>query len=244
MGESKDALVVFSPSGKRGRFPVGSSVLQAARELGVDIDSICGGRALCGRCRVEPVYGQFARENIVSRPDHLAPAGDSENNRLCELGSEDRSRLSCQATIEGDVRIDVPPASQVHNQVIRKDCEIHDIHVDPVLRLYYLEVDPPDIHWPEGDFQRLERALAEQWQLTGLEAGLAVVCEAQRVLREGKWKATMAVREGKEIVAAWPGLRDRVYGAAIDVGSTTIAAHLCDLCLLYTSDAADEMSVV
>ncbi len=229
MGKTEEALVVFSPSGKRGRFPLGSSVLEAARALGVDIDSICGGRALCGRCRVEPVSGQFARENIVSRPENLAAAGDTEKKRLLDLGEDGRGRLACRATLEGDVRIDVPPASQVHHQVIRKDCEIHDIQVDPVVRLYYIEVDPPEIERPEGDFQRLERALTEQWQLTGLSAGLDAAREAQQALRRGKWKITVAVRDETEIVAAWPGLRDRVYGAAIDVGSTTIAAHLCDL---------------
>ena len=195
----------------------------------MDIDSICGGRSLCGRCRVEPVSGQFARENIVSHPENLAPATDTEKEKLLKTGGGERYRLACQATIEGDVRIDVPPASQVHHQVIRKDCEIHDIHVDPVLRLHYVEVDPPDISRPEGDFQRLERALNEQWQLTGLDAELSLVCAAQQVLREGKWKVTAAVRDGREIVALWPGFHDRVYGAAIDVGSTTIAAHVCDL---------------
>ena len=51
-GTGRDALIVFTPSGKRGRFAIGTPVLQAARALGVDIDSVCGGRAICGRCQV------------------------------------------------------------------------------------------------------------------------------------------------------------------------------------------------
>lgn len=242
MSVKRDALVVFSPSGKRGRFAPGTSVLQAARELGVDIDSICGGRALCGRCRVEPVAGSFAKENIVSRHQHLAPAGDAERKKLREVGGPATSRLACMATIEDDVRIDVPASSQVHRQVVRKDCEAHDIELDPVLRLFYVEVDPPDINIPEGDLQRLQRALEEQWELTGLVYGVRLAREAQKTLREGKWMATVAVRDGHEIVAIWPGFRERVYGAAIDVGSTTIALHLCDLASGETLESAGVMN--
>ena len=62
---SQDALVVFTPSGRRGRFAVGTSVLQAARSLGVDIDSVCGGHGLCGRCQVEPTEGRFEKHGIT-----------------------------------------------------------------------------------------------------------------------------------------------------------------------------------
>lgn len=229
MVKQKDALIVFSPSGKRGRFPLGTPILQAARELGVDIDSICGGRALCGRCLVEPVEGSFARENIVSHPDNLACIGETEKQKLLKIGAGDHHRLACMATLEGDIRIDVPAASQVHRQVVRKDCELHDIAIDPIIKLFYLEVEPPDIDAPEGDLQRLERALEEQWQITVLPSGPVLARTAQQALREGKWNVTVALRDGRDLVAIWPGFREQVYGAAIDVGSTTIAAHLCEL---------------
>ena len=229
MVKQKDALIVFSPSGKRGRFPLGTPILQAARELGVDIDSICGGRALCGRCLVEAVAGSFARENIVSHPEHLGRAGETEKQKLLQIGNEGHRRLACMATLEGDIRIDVPASSQVHRQLVRKDCELHDIAIDPLIKLFYLEVEPPDIDAPEGDLQRLERALLEQWQIEVQPSGVVLARTAQQSLRDGKWKVTVALRDGREIVAVWPGFRERVYGAAIDVGSTTIAAHLCEL---------------
>ncbi len=70
-------LVVFTPSGRRGRFPRGTPLLQAARELGVDIDSVCGGRALCGRCQITLSEGEFAKHGISSRADaHLAAGPD------------------------------------------------------------------------------------------------------------------------------------------------------------------------
>jgi uncharacterized 2Fe-2S/4Fe-4S cluster protein (DUF4445 family) len=229
MSDSSQALIVFSPSGKRGRFPLGTDVLQAARELGVDIDSICGGRARCGRCQVEAVEGSFAKENIVSSPKHLTPM--SETELYCQQRGrlEPGNRLSCQAKILGDVRIDVPAGSQVHHQVVRKDYEAHDIELDPVVRLYFVEVDEADMHSPEGDLQRLLRALEKEWQLPGLAWDMAVLQSLQAALREGKWQVTVAVRNNQHIVAVWPGFRDRAYGAAVDVGSTTIAVHLCDL---------------
>ena len=223
------ALIVFSPSGKRGRFPVGTAVLQAARELGVDIDSICGGRARCGRCQVEAVEGSFAKENIVSTGQHLSPMGETE--QYCEQRGRLRpgNRLSCQAQILGDVRIDVPASSQVHHQVVRKDYEARDIELDPVVHLYFVEVDEPDMYRQEGDLQRLEKALEREWGLTGLSCDLRVLQDLQPALREGDWSVTVAVRHGEQIIAVWPGFRDQACGAAVDVGSTTIAVHLCDL---------------
>jgi len=224
-----DALIVFSPSGKRGRFPLGTPVLQAARELGVDIDSICGGRARCGRCQVEAVEGSFAKENIVSSPDHLSEMGETEQYCLQRGRLQAGNRLSCQAKILGDVRIDVPAGSQVHHQVVRKDYEARDIELDPVVHLYFVEVNEPDMHAAAGDLQRLQRALEDEWGLAGLGCDLIVLQQLQAALREGKWQVTVAIRDGAQIVAIWPGFRDRTYGAAIDVGSTTIAVHLCDL---------------
>jgi uncharacterized 2Fe-2S/4Fe-4S cluster protein (DUF4445 family) len=227
--DNPTALIVFSPSGKRGHFPLGTPVLQAARELGVDIDSICGGRARCGRCQVEAVEGSFAKENIVSSSDHLTEMGESEQYCLERGRLDPGNRLSCQAKILGDVRIDVPASSQVHHQVVRKDYEAHDIEVDPVVHLYFVEVEQPDMHTPEGDLQRLLRALGKEWGLTELSWDLVMLQDLQEALRKGKWQVTVAIRYGQQIVSVWPGFRDRIYGAAIDVGSTTIAVHLCDL---------------
>jgi len=224
-----DALVVFSPSGKRGRFPVGTPVLQAARELGVDIDSICGGRARCCRCQVEAIEGSFARENIVSRPEHLSSMSETEQYCLQRGRLAAGNRLSCQAKILDDIRIDVPAGSQVHQQVVRKDCEAHDIELDPVVHLFFVEVEQPDMEAGDSDLQRLLQALEVEWGLTGLNTGLVLLRQLQAALREGKWQVTVVIRNGHELIAVWPGFRDRVFGAAIDVGSTTIAVHLCDL---------------
>jgi uncharacterized 2Fe-2S/4Fe-4S cluster protein (DUF4445 family) len=178
---------------------------------------------------VEAVEGSFAKEGIVSSPDHLSDMGEDEQycRQRGRLGAG--HRLSCQAKILGDVRIDVPAGSQVHHQVVRKDFEAHDIELDPVLHLYFTEVREPDIHSPEGDLQRLLQSLGNDWGLSGLDWDIGVLRSLQAALREGKWQVTVAIRNEERIVAIWPGFRDRIYGAAVDVGSTTIAVHLCDL---------------
>ena len=138
-------------------------------------------------------------------------------------------RLSCSTLVLGDLVIDVPSDSQVHRQVVRKAAEAHDIELDPVVRLHYVEVQQPDMHDPSGDLRRLEDALDFEWRLTGLACDVRVLQQLQPALRKGGWKVTVAVHGGSQIIAVWPGFRERVYGIAIDVGSTTIAAHLCDL---------------
>jgi uncharacterized 2Fe-2S/4Fe-4S cluster protein (DUF4445 family) len=226
---SGDALVVFSPSGKRARFPVGTPLLTAARALGVDIDSVCGGRAMCGRCQVMVAEGEFAKYGVQSSAASLSAVGDTEKRFATRLKLQPGRRLSCQARVEADVVVDVPESSQVHRQVIRKAAEARDIELYPVVRLHYVEVAEPDMHDPSGDLRRLETALQREWQLEHLDCDLAVLQQLQSVLRAGHWKVTVAVHDASRIVAVWPGFHERVYGLAVDVGSTTIAAHLCDL---------------
>jgi uncharacterized 2Fe-2S/4Fe-4S cluster protein (DUF4445 family) len=226
---ANDALVVFTPSGRRGRFAVGTSVLQAARSLGVDIDSVCGGRGLCGRCQIECSTGEFAKHGVSSRTEHLSPSGEVEARYRERHGLAPARRLSCSTQILGDVVIDVPATSQVHRQVVRKAAEAHDIALAPTVRLYYVEVQQPDMHDPSGDLRRLEEALEFEWRLTNLSCDVRVLQHLQRALRQSDWKVTVAVHEGNKLIAVWPGFRDRVYGMAVDVGTTTIAAHLCEL---------------
>lgn len=230
-----DALVIFTPSGKRGRFATGTPVLTAARQLGVDLDSVCGGRGICSKCQISPGYGEFPKHGLTVARDALSEWNAVEARYHEKRGLKEGRRLGCQATIQGDVVIDVPPESQVHKQVVRKAASARDIVMDPATRLYYVEVQEPDMHEPSGDFERLADALRDQWQVEGVTAGLAFMRKLQPVLRKGNWTATVAVHrshdsKGHRILDIWPGFWEgRLYGLAIDLGSTTIAAHLCDL---------------
>jgi uncharacterized 2Fe-2S/4Fe-4S cluster protein (DUF4445 family) len=224
-----DALVVFTPSGKRGRFPVGTPLLQAARTLGVDVDSVCGGRGLCGRCQVLVMEGDFPKHGVTSRAANVNAftAAEQQFSRRKPLASG--MRLSCHAHVEGDLVVDVPASSQVHRQVVRKAAESRVITLDPVVHLHYVEVKEPDMHDPSGDLQRLMDALATEWNLKNLQCDLLVLQKLQPLLRAGQWKVTVAVHAESRIIGIWPGLHEQVFGMAVDVGSTTIAAHLCDL---------------
>ena len=227
---SKQVKVVFTPSGKRGHFPVETPVLEAARALGVDIDSVCGGRAICGRCQVLCAEGEFPKHEIVSNADNLSAFTKTEERwETVKKISLDGRRLSCQAKLLGDVVIDVPPDSQVHKQVVRKGADLLDIELDPLVRLHFIQVEEPNMHSPTGDLQRIRSALEKEWQLTGLRVEPSILPSLQKILRDGEWQVTVAVSEESNIIAVWPGLKEQVLGIAIDVGSTTIAAHLCDL---------------
>ena len=230
-----DALVIFTPSGKRGRFALGTPVLTAARQLGVDLDSVCGGRGICSKCQITPGYGEFSKHGVTVSDGALSDWNAVEERYKSIRGLTEGRRLGCQAKVMGDVVIDVPPESQVHKQVIRKSATQRDIVMDPATRLLYVEVAEPDMHEPSGDFERLALALTEQWQVTGVTADLALMRRLQPALRKGDWKVTVAVHRGNHdasprILDIWPGYHEGgLYGLAIDLGSTTIAAHLCDL---------------
>ncbi len=232
---SSDPLVIFTPSGKRGHFPVGTPVLTAARQLGVDLDSVCGGRGICSKCQITPSYGEFSKHGVTVADDALTEWNKVEQRYKDKRGLIDGRRLGCQAQVQGDVVIDVPPESQVHRQVVRKRAEARDITMNPSTRLFYVEVEEPDMHKPSGDMERLIEALDSQWQLKNVKTDLHILQSLQPALRKGKWKVTVAVHLGDEsnppkIMHIWPGYYEgSLYGLAVDLGSTTIAAHLCDL---------------
>jgi uncharacterized 2Fe-2S/4Fe-4S cluster protein (DUF4445 family) len=113
--------------------------------------------------------------------------------------------------------------------VVRKAHEVRDIELDPVIHLCVVDVEQPDMENPTGDLQRLYEALAREWDLHDLVCDVHLLQTLQQTLRDGKWQVTVAVRLGSRIVGVWPGFRERVHGIALDIGSTTIAAHLCDL---------------
>jgi|TARA_B100001971_G_scaffold191967_1_gene195860 uncharacterized 2Fe-2S/4Fe-4S cluster protein (DUF4445 family) len=224
-GPVDDHLVVFTPSGHRGHVPDDTTVLDAARRLGVDLDSVCGGRGICGRCQVEPTFGEFAKHNIAASGEHISPRGPVENDYRGRRPLLGDLRLGCSARIRGDLVIDVPATSQVHRQVIRKEVDLGDVQLDPVLVLRLVEV--PDEQGRPAKW--LTDSLAGQWGLTDVEVESRAGEELGQVVAAGVETVTVAIRDGTRVVAVWGGLRDRALGVAVDVGSTTIAGHLCDL---------------
>lgn len=228
------ASVIFMPSGKRGIVQHGTSILDAARQLDVDIDSVCGGRAMCGKCQVQPTFGEFSKHQIISAQNNLSKPSKAELRYITKRGIKPERRLGCNTQIIGDVLIDIPEESQVNRQVIRKKAEPYEIEIDPAVKLFYVQVEEPNMYEPSGDFERLSRSLQEQYsdQLTKnslITCDLSILRDLQKTLRKGLWHVTVAIHTSNKIIGIWPGEKDDLFGLAVDIGSTTLSAQLCNL---------------
>ncbi|MEI5678167.1 MULTISPECIES: ASKHA domain-containing protein [unclassified Mesorhizobium] len=229
-----DPLVLFMPSGKRGRFPVGTPILDAARTLGVYVESVCGGRATCGRCQIEVQEGNFAKHKIVSSNDHISPKGAKEQRYEKVRGLPEGRRLSCSATVQGDLVIDVPQDTVINAQVVRKAASDRVIERNAAVQMCYVEVDEPDMHKPLGDLDRLKVMLEKDWGWKDLLIAPHLIPQVQGILRKGNWGVTAAIHRDMDssrpfIIGLFPGLKNEAYGIACDIGSTTIAMHLVSL---------------
>jgi uncharacterized 2Fe-2S/4Fe-4S cluster protein (DUF4445 family) len=245
---SSDARVVFLPSGRRGTISRGTTVLDAARRLGVDLDSTCGSRGICGRCQVSVAEGEHAKHGIACTSEALTPETETERLYAADRGLAAGRRLGCTALVAEDVVIDVPPESQVYRQVVRKEADTREIAVDPVVRLYTVAVEEPALGASRSDATRLLEALAHEWDLQDVQVDMHVLRDLQRALRASdtvslaSWHVTVAVHDGSVVTAVWPGFHDAAYGIAFDVGSTTVAGHLCDLRTGEVVGSAGEMN--
>lgn len=224
----EQALVIFMPAGRRGRVPVGTSLLDAARQLGVEIESICGGRLTCAKCKVRIETGVFQKHGIHSRSEHVSPCGADEADLLRHPGAGG-SRLACSAHVEGDLLVTVPEESQARKQIVRKAATERTIEVDPSVRQVYIEVDRATLDDHTGDWERVRAALAEQWGLENLSIDYHTLRHLQHMLRDGDWALTVTLWQDTEVLDVRSGYQEGVYGLAVDVGSTTVAAYLCDL---------------
>ncbi len=206
----------------------GTNLLQAAQELGVELESICGGRQTCGKCQIIVEEGHFPKHGITSSADHLSPPPALEIEYDQEHNLNGR-RLACAAQVKGDVLITVPEESQAHKQVIAKEATDRVIDVNPAIRQLYVETEPAKLGDPRGDWERLARALEEQWQLSDLEIDPKALTTLQPILRQGNFSITATIWQDKKVLRLQPGFQEGIFGLAVDVGSTTVVVHLCDL---------------
>ena len=224
--------VVFTPSGLDGVVPDGVTVLDAARQLGVDIDSVCGGRGICGRCQITPSNGVFAKWGITATETSLSGLAETETNYRAKRALVPGNRLGCAARICGDVVIDIPAISQVHRQIVRKDLDLDPIIVDPSFSLFYLTIPEAQLGDSVSAADALSNAVAAQHKRKAPEVARRALNTLHSAMAKAEGEVTVAVRhtDGEDqIVAAWPGFVDAAYGIAVDVGSTTVAGHLCEL---------------
>ena len=234
--QGKHCKIIFTPSGRQGVVEVGVNLLQAARQIGVDIDSVCGGRAMCGRCQIDVAEGVFDKHGVSSSRAHLSKPTITETRYADKRNLVRGRRLACQCEVVDDLVIDVPAASQVHQQLIRKAADNRHVDVNPPSRLCFIEVREPDMHEPSGDLRRIAEALMEQWpermsvsSSADVTADLSVLKQVQATLRKANWQVTVVLRDGTHIAAVMPGLKTQILGVAIDIGSTTMSAQICDM---------------
>ncbi|WP_419945726.1 ASKHA domain-containing protein [Candidatus Poriferisodalis sp.] len=241
--EAPELRVVFTPSGRTGTMSEGTTALDAARQLGVDLDSVCGGRGICGRCQVVPSVGSFPKWAITVGADALSGVGATEAAYRGRRPLDAGSRLGCQARICADVVVDVPPGSQLHSPVVRKAVDVGELALDPLSTLHAVSVPPATLDERRGLAQVIIDCVADEWDLRAdgvlpqALAGLHRAVDAAAADDDGNRLVTIAVRWSGEdrsdrsgmVAAVWPGVVTVGLGVAIDIGSTTIAGHLLDL---------------
>ena len=236
------AKIIFQPSGRRGEVKKGQSILEASHELGVDIETLCGEKKICGKCKVRIEEGYFQKFGIHSSHKNLSPWVEGEEKFINEDQKKEGYRLGCCAQIQGDVLIFVPEESRAGKQVVSKAAR--DIHIDhnPAVKLYYIEVNPPSFQDPTSDLERIFRELRTQFGLDNLAIDFHALRELPNVLRKGKWKITASVWMDKEIIRVRPGKVENHFGMAIDIGTTTVAGYLCNLATMEVIDTQSLMN--
>ena len=245
---TKKHTIILQPSGRRGQVDEGTSVRAAARELGVEIESICAENATCGKCMVLVEEGRFEKYNIDSKQENLSPVGAEERaylerrpKLLKEKGWQiGQVRLSCQCSVLGDVLINVPEESRGNKQIVRKSARERAIEIKPSIRKYYVSMTAPNLERPIADWERLAKGLETSMGLVrrgeenlprwfDLKIDYQVLRTLSSTLREAKWQVTVSVWQDKEVIEVQPGYVEDSYGAAVDIGSTTVALYLCNL---------------
>jgi len=226
---AKQVTVVFQPSGRRGQIEKGKSVLEAAQELGVALESVCGGKHVCGKCRVRIEESFYARDGLSSSRDHLSPFSAEEKKFISPQEQESGYRLACVAQLKGDVLVYLPEESRGKQQVIRKEIRDIPFHLNPAVKAYFTELPSPTLEEPMGDFERLTRKLNEKFGLEGLTIDYPTLKNLPHKVREGNWQVTTLIWMDREILEVLPGRVENYYGLAVDIGTTTVALYLCNL---------------
>ena len=228
------ATIVFTPSGIRGRVKKGTTILEAAQKLSVDLNSICGARGRCSKCQVELTFGEFNKLNIRSKETSVSERNETELIYRTKFHLSEERRLGCQTKILGDLVVDVPEDSQIHKQIIKKETNLRDFSLNTSVKAFYVQVSEPQLDSLESDFERLKISLKDDWNIQGVTCSVRILKDLQEKLRRGNWGITVLLyyKENTvpEIVDIHSGYSEiPAFGVAIDLGSTSIAATLCDL---------------
>lgn len=242
MTKGKGPMIIFQPSGRRGEVANGITVIEASRQLGVDIETLCGEKRVCGKCKIRIEEGYFEKFGIQSSRDHVSDWQEEEEKFISPEQRKAGYRLGCCARVQGDLLIFVPEESRAGKQVVSKAARDIPIEWDPAVKYYYAEVPEPTFERPTGDLERLLEQLSARHGLNGLDIDYPCLRSLSDRLREGGGKVTTAVWMDEEIIRILPGEHKDSYGLAVDVGTTTVAAYLCNLATMEVVDTVSMMN--
>ena len=228
---SRKFKVIFQPAGRRGEIEEGTTILEAAQRLGVDLEALCGNKKVCGKCKVRIEEGYFEKDNMLSGMQHVTPL-EPTPEEMKHIKPEDGPgiRLACSCEIHGDLKVFVPERSRAGKQVVRKAAKELSIALDPAVKKYTLTLTAPTLHdMTTGDYERVVKAMDDTYGIKDLKFDFEVLLQLQDALRAGEWTITVTVWMGREIIKVEPGHVDVCYGLAVDIGTTTCVGYLCDL---------------
>ncbi|MCK4292260.1 MAG: DUF4445 domain-containing protein, partial [Planctomycetes bacterium] len=236
-GREKKCLVRFEPSGLKMEVPVGTVLLEAAHKAGIYLTSICGGDGYCGKCKVIIDRGQFQ-----SRPTALLTQDEIRENVV----------LACQTKVLSDMTITVPKSHTLETSQILMDSDAHRFselpgevraglfEFDPLVRKIYVEMSPPTVHNYTADHERLYLAIRGQIDAPIMQTGFRILQKLPKVLQNSEYKVTVTVgRRGEttEVIEVEEGNHSaKNYAVAVDLGTTTLVAHLVNLANAATLD--------
>ncbi|MEM2793233.1 MAG: 2Fe-2S iron-sulfur cluster-binding protein, partial [Candidatus Methanomethylicia archaeon] len=214
-------VIVFQPHGRRNVFRKGINLLEAAKRLGVDISSLCGGRGLCGKCKVKILRGY----------DYLNPLRETEIRFLTDEEIREKYRLACltSVTTPCETIIYIPERSRVGRQRLQIEGFEVSVKPNPLVKKYLVELSPPTLRDPRPDDQRLLDSLREKYGVENIDIHYELLSDLPIILRESKWRVTATIW-GDKVIAVEPGdTTSRCFGFACDIGSTKLAGFLMDL---------------
>ena len=198
------------------------TLLEAAKSSEIGISAICGGRGLCGKCRVVVLDGQ----------DSLQPMSATERMSLSKDDISKGYRLACCARIDGEgtVTVDVPPESNVEHQRLLVAGVHTNVPLNPAVRKFMLRLKPSTIQHIQSDAEILQKAARKQAQCEYLTFSHHAMTQLSAAIRTGDWTVTVTTYCDKDVIRVQPGNCGEVpYGLAVDIGSTKLAAYLLNL---------------
>ncbi len=235
--KKKEYIIRFEPSGLKIKVPSGAVLLEAAHKAGIYLSSICGGDGYCGKCKVIVNEGQFhCKPTALLTPDEI----------------RENVVLACQTKILSDMTITVPRSHTLETSQILMDTDAHRFsempsevqegifEFDPLVRKICVEMSPPTVHDHTADHERLYFAIREQIDAPIMQTGLRLLQKLSKLLQSCDYKVTVTVgRRGEttEVIEVEPGNHcERNFAIAVDLGTTTVVAHLVDLTKATTID--------